>query len=139
VTRRLFNRNHTTEGAPVGVEWHDRAPVVSNLDRPRISHPETEYATKAAAERAALGDSLDEPARARRLLDEDERLARVAVVEFVERAKAWDELGGWQTGSEQQQAELDRLDTLLAVARGRGTVMRARLRDQTGLYRESGQ
>lgn len=122
------------------MEWIDRAPVVSNLDRPRISHPETEYASKAEAEAdAKISDALAEGLRNRRILDEDERLARVAVSEFVERVKAWDELGGWQTGSAQQQAELDRLDTLLAVARGRGTVMRARLRDRTGLYQEGGQ
>lgn len=124
----------------MGVEWAGRAPVVSNVDRPRISHPEIGYVTTgtAEAERLALIDSLDEPARARRIRNEDERLAWVALQEFLNRVKAWEELGGRETGSAQQAAELDRLATLLEAARGRGSIMRARLNDSTGLYREGG-
>lgn len=126
----------------MGNEWHGQTPRVSNLERPRISPDETgpagepEYADKAWAEHdARVQTALEEGERARKMLADDARLYRVALEEFVQRVKAFPELGGPE-GSNQQAAELDTIAVLLTKAQMRGTIMRSRRRDGTGLYQQ---
>lgn len=139
-----WNRNDTTDqgASGMGSEWHGETPRVSNLERPRISHTETgpagepEYADKAWAEHdARVQTALEEGERARRLMAEDRRLYRVALEEFLQRVKVLPELGGPEA-STQQAAELDTLAVLLTKAQMRGTILRSRLRDGTGLYKQ---
>lgn len=145
MTRRLWNRNRTTDQgvSGMGSEWHDgTTPRVSNLERPRISPVENgpagepEYADKAwATHDARVQTALEEGERARKIMADDARLYRVALEEFVQRVKAFPELGGPEA-STQQAAELDTLAVLLTKAQMRGTILRARRRDGTGLYRQ---
>lgn len=112
----------------MGNEWHQQQGA-------------TEYGAKADAKARAeanrrISDALAEGERARKILAEDERRYRVALTEFEQRVKALPELGH-ELGSPQQAAELDTIAALLTTAQSRGSIMRARRGNGTGLYKRT--